>query len=107
MLQFSKEHSAELLYNALVQALSVGEHETILQADHTTIYDSSYRVPHMVTITLDVLDENVNVDNILTWLQAIPVECFVVLLFKQTSIHLVVPIANTFEEYAIVNFIMI
>ncbi|XP_050069488.1 uncharacterized protein LOC126557676 [Anopheles maculipalpis] len=106
-LQFSKQHSAELLFNALVQALSVGEHKTILQADHTITYDASHHVPNMVAITLDVLDEVVNVENIYTWLQAIPVECFVILLFKQTNIDLIVPIANTFETKAIVNFIMI
>uniref|UniRef100_A0A2C9GUN3 Ionotropic glutamate receptor C-terminal domain-containing protein n=1 Tax=Anopheles culicifacies TaxID=139723 RepID=A0A2C9GUN3_9DIPT len=61
----------------------------------------------MVAITLDVLDEDVDVKNIETWLDAIPVVCYVILLFKHTYTDLVVPIANTFEAHAVVNLVMI
>ncbi|XP_052902540.1 uncharacterized protein LOC128310042 [Anopheles moucheti] len=107
LLQFSRTQSAEQLYNSLIRGLSVDERVTILQADHTTIHNSTYRVPNMVAITLDVLDEDLDVDNINTWLQGIPVVCFVILLFMHTFGELVVPIANTFETHAILNFIMI
>ncbi|XP_053667600.1 uncharacterized protein LOC128717949 [Anopheles marshallii] len=107
LLQFSRAKSVEQLYNALIRGLSVDEQVTILQADHTTVHNSTYRAPNMVAITLDVLDEDLDVDNIVTWLQAIPVACFVILLYVHTIVDLVVPIANTFEAHAILNFIMI
>uniref|UniRef100_A0A6E8W9Y8 Ionotropic glutamate receptor L-glutamate and glycine-binding domain-containing protein n=1 Tax=Anopheles coluzzii TaxID=1518534 RepID=A0A6E8W9Y8_ANOCL len=107
LLLFSIESSSEQLYGDLSKELSVGEQVTTLQADYTKNYDATYPSPNVVTIFAGALNQKLNDEHLINWLEAIPVECFVILTFKQTSVKLVPQTAAAFAGYAVVNFIMI
>uniref|UniRef100_A0A2C9GUM7 Ionotropic glutamate receptor L-glutamate and glycine-binding domain-containing protein n=1 Tax=Anopheles culicifacies TaxID=139723 RepID=A0A2C9GUM7_9DIPT len=107
LLQYSEAFSPSVLHNTLAQMLFTHEDLLLMQADLSTPYKPSYLTPNTVTIFVDSLKENVNVTNLGTWLNAVPYQAVVVLLFKLTDPALVPVVAKTFLLYGIVHLVMI